>query len=361
MFRIPRAIFFSCCVVGMTALNAAGGEIAFVPVSASGGHTITGNEIHLANGGQRVFLEVFLSDWDPDGDGTPRLKAWQADVNSASFSGGIRGTLEYPQLACEAETDPNRYCRTQFGGICSLSGNACIDDFECALSPLEFCQGSVCAAPLLIGDFCGQGFIFEGRSDYVYLAVDDLPAVDLTVGKLRLASTVLAGENPADPHVPAYAGTVVLDVPIDAVGSFDVGFRPPPDSVLLGEDNQAMAGVTLTPARITVPCTSNADCNDGSSCTLDTCRTDGICRNREIYNIAFECCDPEVGAICPKAAGAAGDADGNGTVDLADIAQFQTCYGALSITAACASFDMFCDCDITLGDFAAVLDVLTGP
>ena len=52
------------------------------PISASGAHVIAGNQITLAGTGQRVFLEVLVSNWDPDLDGSPSIAGWQAFLGS---------------------------------------------------------------------------------------------------------------------------------------------------------------------------------------------------------------------------------------------------------------------------------------
>ena len=57
-----------CISLALTLSPAAdGAEFFLVPISASGTHTINGVEIVLTGGGQRVFLEVRLADWDPGG------------------------------------------------------------------------------------------------------------------------------------------------------------------------------------------------------------------------------------------------------------------------------------------------------
>ena len=135
----------------------------------------------LPAGGQTVFLELFASDWDPDQNGDPLLNAWQANIDATSFSSGTSGALAPKELACANEADPNAFCRAAYGGVCSFTGTACVQDSDCQFAPAESCGGSECSYPIGFGGICAPGFIFTGRSDYIFLSVSDLSAVDLSL------------------------------------------------------------------------------------------------------------------------------------------------------------------------------------
>ena len=80
------AIGIGVSVCGLSA--ARGADIQLIPISASGSNTIVGNEITLDGGGQTVFLEIFISNWDPNLIGSPQLRAWEVGIDDTGFSSG---------------------------------------------------------------------------------------------------------------------------------------------------------------------------------------------------------------------------------------------------------------------------------
>ena len=70
-------------------------EMEWRPISASGTHSINGNEIFLTGSGQRVFLELYLLDWDPDLDGSPVVKIWIPIKAYSVQSGRIHCSFGY--------------------------------------------------------------------------------------------------------------------------------------------------------------------------------------------------------------------------------------------------------------------------
>ena len=61
-----RGIVTTLALAGILIATAArGAEFAWVPVDASGSHTLAGDEIILPGAGQQVILELHLFDWDP--------------------------------------------------------------------------------------------------------------------------------------------------------------------------------------------------------------------------------------------------------------------------------------------------------
>ncbi len=279
-----------CCMVGMFTALAGGAEITLVPASANGEHTIDGNEIILDGGGQRIFLEIHVSGWDPS-----LLKAWQATIDSSGYSSGLRGTLT-PEL--EPCID-NRECRVAYGGICSLLGDSCTDegetgiDDDCQFPEFgELCTGSSCTFPEPVGGFCKPGFIFTSRPDYVFSSTDDLAAVDVSALNYRFGS-LKQEASVIDPGVPQYAATLVLSVPLDAMGTFTVGFDDAVDSTSLADDDGLfISPLTLTPALITIKCQTTDDCDDGNACTDDVCEPAGTCSNENNFDDIQLCCNP---------------------------------------------------------------------
>lgn len=236
--------------------SAATSTISLVPTDADVPHTITGSEISLGGGHAQVELEIRLSNWDPEGNGT-LLKAWEADIDPAGYTSGFQGFLSPTTVPCTLDED----CKTAFGGVCSLTGDPCISRDDCPLFPFESCTGSRCAFPLegpTEYTQCEPGFIFTGRRDYVYLtAGGDLPAVDISEIGYRYASAVQHSPGISvsafDPF-PAggvYAGTLRLDTSDDCKGTFTVGFVPHPGSRLVDQDNEFIPLVGYVPAKVT--------------------------------------------------------------------------------------------------------------
>jgi hypothetical protein len=249
-----------CLLGGLMSLSADAAEIALIPISADGVNVIDGDEITLLGGGQRVFLEIFVSDWDPE-----VLKVYQAAIQSTGYSSGSLGTIDPATEACTVNAD----CVATFGNgaTCGYVGHA---------------------------NECTPGFIDNTRADYVFACCQDLPFVDVSTLDYRFGST-LVFDTLADPGVAKYAGTLVLDVPVGAVGTFTVGFKPLPDSFMKNGSFLDILPLNLTPALITISCESNEDCADGNACTSDSCDQDGTCINSPNYDPVTQCCDPATG------------------------------------------------------------------
>lgn len=197
-------------------------EISLVPVNATGPHTIVGNQITLNGIQQRVFLEIRLANWDPDQNGSPLLKLYQAVIDSSGFTSAQEGTLARPIVPCTNDVT----CESTLG------------------------NGSTCAAPF--PDECLHGFIDSSRTDYVFFGLDDLSFVALDTLDYRFGSLVQSGPFASDPDAPTYAGTLVMDVSYIANGTFTVGFQEElGESYMLDENDNAIP-LTFTPARITV-------------------------------------------------------------------------------------------------------------
>lgn len=78
--------------------------MTLLPVDADGPHTIVGNEIILDSGGQVVTLELRISDWDPDDNGT-QLRSYQYLVDSSSFTSGSQGEIGLYRPPCIDDSD----------------------------------------------------------------------------------------------------------------------------------------------------------------------------------------------------------------------------------------------------------------
>lgn len=377
---------WACCVAGLLNTTAPGAEFLLVPIGASGTHTISGNEITLEGGGQQVFLEVRMAGWGPS-----LLKAWQADIVSSGYSSGLKGVLTPATVSCATTAD----CEAALG------------------------RGSVCGDLGGPAERCSAGFIDPTRTDYVFASVSDISVVDISTLDYRYAATLLQIVDVPDPGVDQYGGSLVLDVPVDASGTFTIGFQgdvcddgedegKPCDyddvnacpggscsnaSSMLGLDFQFIRPLTLTPARITVTCPKDPDCDlDGVADCLDLCRcssTAAVC----VCPPTGLCCFPSGRCVddfprdeCIAQGGEPdcvespcrfgclpeetnGDFDRDGDQDLTDVGHFLVCFSGspeepnfVEPSAEClVRFDLDGDNDIDLTDLGEFGMILSGP
>ncbi len=171
-------------------------EFEWVPVDASGSHTIDGHEIILNETGQLVTLEIHASGWYPN-----LLKLLQATVDSSGYSNGVGGTL-YPL---------------------GWPG-----------TPLDGC------------------FINTSRPDYVFYGMAQVDAVYTGDLNYMWGATLLVGSK-ADSGQTYYFGTLILEVPSDASGTYTIVFLPNDDKTYMQDDiGQKILPLTLTPALVTI-------------------------------------------------------------------------------------------------------------
>ena len=257
-----------CLVIALGGPIARCAEIALVPVSASGSHDISGNAVVLDGGGQRVFLEVHVSDWDPDGDGTPAIRGFQATLDPSGFTSGLVGVLEPANEPCSADAE----CTASLG------------------------VGATCTFPLANPTLCTPAFIDTSRSNYLFDCCTHFPVVDLSTTSIRFGAATLIGAA-ADPGIEQYMGTLVVDVPTGALGTFTIAFKVFPDTNLQDQNLAFIEPLTLIPALITIACAVDDECDDNNECTQDSCLGDGTCLNLPNYDEATFCCNPTTGTL----------------------------------------------------------------
>ncbi|UCC28787.1 MAG: hypothetical protein JSU86_11355, partial [Phycisphaerales bacterium] len=222
-------------------------DMAFslVPVSSSDPvASIVGNEITL-EAGHTVTLEIEVMGWDPDLDGSPKLKAWQAEIDSAGYSTGLQGTLTPWRPSCTVDAD----CEALMGPLGTGGARG-----GCGISGVP-------------PGYCTPGFIDNTRTDYVLgPCCPCLDAIDLTPLNYRYGATCNTTNCVTDPGIPQYGGTLFLEVPPDAGGTFTVGFTADlTRNGMLDENSISIPLLGLKPAEITVVelvacCLPTADC-----------------------------------------------------------------------------------------------------
>jgi len=299
---------------------------------------IEANEIVLPSGGVRLWFEIQLGGWAPE-----LLQTWQATIDSASYSNGIGADLSPAVEPCTNST----YCASVFG------------------------RRARCVA-----GFCVPGWQDTSRADFVIQG--GISAVRTTTLEYAYGSTTAPGNEPAvDDGQTYYGGTLVIDVPREAAGSYKLRFRNDGASFQINPD-QELLPITAGHMLITLPtacCLADGTCSNapldcqasggvrvascsgdcdgsgvddrcelaqgGSDCnrnaTLDACDLpwdgdgDGVVSHAD-YGLLFGCINPPCGsAPCDPGLAGAGtspccalaDVDGDGDVDLRDFAELE--------------------------------------
>ena len=176
-------------------------EFEWVPVYGDGLHTIVGDEIVLHEVPQLVTLEIYVSGWSPS-----LLKTLQATVDSAGYSNGVGGTLV---------------------------------PFGWPGSPVNGC------------------FIDTSRPDYMFYGMAAVDAVHTGDLDYKWGATLLFGTK-ADGAQTYYLGTLIIEVPSNADGTYTIDFIPGNTKTFMTDDvAQFISPLTLTPAFITIDVSSN--------------------------------------------------------------------------------------------------------
>ncbi|MFQ5592271.1 MAG: hypothetical protein ACE5HE_14000 [Phycisphaerae bacterium] len=373
------ALYGAASVPILNTMHATGGEVRWRPVAATGNVICTPGvdacgetEIRLSGGGVTVTLFLELSGWDHDQNGDPLLGAYQGTVDSRSYRGGHTG-YECTVIGTVCDPLDPAACNSGADGTCEqvIPGNpgttVGLDlnpvgqpdmGFEGAFQALKVCatdpfdpQGSSdllsrCSS----NSDCPAGSLCMDRWDYVFYQIDSTPVVGTAV--LEYSWAAASNDCAVDPDGGAtkfYGGTLLLEVPPGAVGTYNVAFLSDVNFTLFNTcPGPLIPGLTLTPGQITIipsrccygigtdapgcedeiseaecnlrpggrvyesgntcaqacpECLSDRRCNDptpsqppnaSNLCTDDAC-VDGVCVNTPNYDVELECCDPNVG------------------------------------------------------------------
>jgi predicted outer membrane repeat protein len=250
---------------------------ALVPVSSSESSVIEGQEIKVVAGANAITFEIRISGWDPDQDGVPLLRTYQAGIDASGLTSGDSGELRLARVPCTTSDE----CIAE--SLCEADG---------------FCDW---LAPIAID---------EGHPEYVFSGLATVSLGD--PNGIRVGSVIFdEGDSIRDPGVWKYAGTLILDVSEDAVGTFIVGFSR--DDCFFGDDT--IPGFifephSLLPARIVIA----PDCNGN-----------GIPDEQDILDQTSPDCNGNgVPDECDVATGDLPDCNGNGIPDECDVESGQS-------------------------------------
>lgn len=199
---------FLACMMG----TASGMEIRWQPISASGSSfTIIDNEategtpseIIVDAGGADVVvtLEIHCSGWGV-ATGNPPLGAYQGSIIPSDYDNGVGDPLN------------------PFGWPADPPSGAFID---------------------------------SGRSDFVFFGLSPVPAVSTSTLEYEYGATQLAN-GAEDGGEIYYGGTLLLEIPANAAGTYELGWDPSDIKTFFNDMNaKKIPGLFRTPVLITVP------------------------------------------------------------------------------------------------------------
>ncbi|MBI1826958.1 MAG: hypothetical protein HY287_08385 [Planctomycetes bacterium] len=221
------------------------------------GFSIANQVLTVSAGGFTSAWNVQMSDWDPDRDGNPLVRSFQAKVDASGFMGA---NASPPNPGCDLAYPAETFaCPSQcFGG--THAGQTCSNSLlDCNNTPCTFkhcsggtsngnlcvssaqCPGGTCSdpCPALLGEsgarcggsfagVCDWGWQNTARPDWIMAAnspSDQIPAAAISspTGP-NFAGTTSPGVEIFDPGVRAYIGTLLLPVPACARGTYTIGF-----------------------------------------------------------------------------------------------------------------------------------------
>ncbi|UCE60006.1 MAG: hypothetical protein JSU63_21505, partial [Phycisphaerales bacterium] len=214
-----------------------GHVIEWVPMTSTSVFEVDGNEIIIPEGEAQVTLHLKVSGWDPPQEGNLTAGDFHAVVDVAGYSSGLGAPLKpfgYPNMAEEGGFVANRVCSPTLDFADADLFSNCDFHEDCPPShPWCIDREDV----LLRGQF---GMAIRGqRPESLMLDYTWMSYVNRT-------------DCAVDDGDPKYAGTLILDVPAEAAGTYTIGFLPGKQTMLYDCDHVPIPGGTLVPAQITV-------------------------------------------------------------------------------------------------------------
>ncbi len=326
-------------------------RLDLTPIGSTGSVTsLVGNAIEIPAGGVVVELALSVSEWSTTGDG--QIQSVQATMDGSGYCSGVGAPLNplgypgAPVLACPQ------------GSGCPADGSTCSDGAfvitkRCTVGFASPPTGGACSvAGDCPGEFCldDPGYLFSGFDPLSPIAFPGLNYEFSGVSQLG---------GKADGGLVEYFGTLLVEVPATAVGTYTIDFSLDTErtfnadgaakSFAIGNLNGATITITsgaccynigpgttqcqnnvtadacaaLSPGAafdyrageecppigptnigpdsgtgLDCPaCQSAADCNDNNACTDDSCNTaTGVCSNDNNFNALTDCCNPADGS-----------------------------------------------------------------
>jgi hypothetical protein len=308
------------------------------------GVVIVDNTMSANAGGFRAWLNAQISDWDPNGDGSPKAQAYQIVIDPTGYQDS------------DAPGDQDDIVPAGWSGINAADGIPCADATICRTTfgePFARCGGNA--------GFCDPGYLDggtgTGRADAWCRAPEACAASGVAIGSPAFNFFAVSNEavGTLDGGIVYHAGTLVLDIPAGAKGTYTINLnpdatfaaRPTPegpvdivstsergfvinirtgqccfglgttgagciDAVTSLECTQSPPPFNFTPGRTcqdSCACTANNQCEESpdDECTIDTCNAaTGQCTRAFVAGFdpakpaGTQCCDPATGTLSAK-------------------------------------------------------------
>ena len=347
-----------CCalVIGLVAFGASvqGQEMEWVPVGATGPYVLNGNEIVLEAGGVTVQMDIMISGWGAQA-GPPLFGAFNATIVGSSLLGD---NCDPANSGCNIDTPVQAPCTIDGDcatGLCGNYEDAFCDDDQPAFIHAMQCQTTT-SQPCKSPADCPGSEVCISNADFIAATCDPTKAVSLPANKNYEYLGACQSGGVADPDVPMYGGTLLLDVPGCAKGTYTVQWNTNDEKTFLNDLNAVrIPNLVITNGYVTVEigsccynlgpgttqcadnklesecaimvpgprvwrpgvdctvtcpsCVEDPDCKDPTAsqtgndnlCTANSCNPlTGICSNPPAgYSTATHCCDPDIGPTEP--------------------------------------------------------------
>lgn len=335
MKHVSRRIGLLAVGVSLLSVSAAQAvTVRFVAVGINGVKLVEPASTINVVGEDMVEVEIRVSDWGPEiGD----LSLWQITVgNEAIVNDDPPGRcsaikplfFDEPLFrAAGAFTDARGSAGANGRGVCDeASDNAgescvnqpitcrpkCIGGSNDGLACTNGCPGGVCSTPTCIAGLCSQdsldfsatgtgGFCATADNQCLGGACVSRPDFIMSVASVCAVATGVAldyafgcstfGTTQPDPGTEVYAGTILLEVDADALGTFIYQADPSPGVTFVSNDDGVDAVVNAVPLVINMePCGKTCPCCTG----LDECQVMPV----EQCNNSFGGCVGEIDTEC---------------------------------------------------------------
>ncbi|MHC4695575.1 MAG: hypothetical protein ACYTFA_02405 [Planctomycetota bacterium] len=242
------------CLIGFGTLafgaSSEGQTIEWVPVHSTGAHMISGNDITLYGGGGEVTLHLMVSDWETAEFG-PELGAYQGTVDSTGYAGA---NADPPNPG--ADLNPLGHPGSGFDG-------AFIADWVCSSDELDPAEQDLLSQCESSADCPGSHPYCVQRADFVFVGGNYTPAVSTAVFDYKWMAAAYASGCAVYDGVPKYGGTLILEIPVNAEGTYTIGWDPHPAYTLMTNcAAYEIPDVTRIPAHITVESATGRCCWD---------------------------------------------------------------------------------------------------
>lgn len=264
------------------------------------GSSIVGTTLTLGWTPARVWIEGHMTGWAPHtlGSFNHSVDALDLDGDGGGYDGDTAECDGQPMTNAGDLAPARQACTTDADCLMPMSGLLA----PCPQGATSRCRtfDGIVPGYFPAGQWCEPLFINRCSPRHICQGIACTLGFDYSTLKFRFGGLVLAGGVPTD-FQPSHTGTFVLDVPADAKGNYTIDLLD--TECFLQNTNPPGANdipiAELRAAVIKVPvCSVDADCDDGSACTVDTCVGGCDCANTPIagWDPQTECCNPMNGA-----------------------------------------------------------------